>query len=234
MNRAGLPTILPLSGLALAVFVVLASPLAAAAAPEGPVATVLVEISSDEGTLSVAQAFSILGGGAGTWTVPLLLPESGAQPRMIEKIGDAPGLEIQVRGGATAKVRDGAVVVSGTPGMSGDFGVEIHFQVPVKDAHLVLGATTSLALVRVQVIHRGGPYALQVRPLAPFAYREESEGDGTWRYQDMLEPLPAGQRLRVAVGRLPSATGPYRTAGLALLLLVATGTAVLLVRRRAG
>ncbi len=221
-------------GLALAAFVALAARPAGAAMPQGPMATVVVEVSADEGSLSVAQAFSLVGGGSGTWTMPLLLPESGPSPRMIEKMGDAPGLELHAKGGATARILDGAVVVSGSPGTSGDFGVEVHWDVKVRDARLVLAATPLLDIARVQVIHRGGPYALQVRLLEPFVYREESEGDGTWRYQDLLEPIPAGQPLRVAVGRLPTGTGPYRAAGLALLLLVGAVAAVGLVRRRAG
>ena len=205
-----------------------------AASSNGPMATILVEISADEGSLSVIQVFSVVAAGTGTWTVPLLLPESGPQPRIIEKVGEAPGLAIRPRGGASARVRDGSVVVSGTPGTSGEFGVEIQWDVHVDDARLVLAAIPTLDVARVQVIHRGGPYAIQVRPLDPFVYREESEGDGTWRYQDLLEPIPAGSQLRVAVGRLPIGTGPYRTAGLAILLFVAAVTVVSIVRRRAG
>lgn len=207
---------------------------AAAADPGGVQAAVMVQVSADEGTLAVAQAFTLAGPGTGSWTMPLLLPESGPLPRMVEKLGDAPGLQVRARGGATAKVRDGLVVLSGTPGTSGDFGAEVQYQVPVSDARVVLAATPLLDIAQAQVIHRGGPYALQVRPLAPFAYREVAEADGTWRYQALAEPVSAGRPIRVAVGRLPTGTGPYRDAGLAVLLAVAAGTVLVLVRRRAG
>ncbi len=228
---AGCDRVLPVLAATLAI----AGPAlpASAAPPERPMATLWVEIGGDEGRLTVAQSLVLLGGGPGSWTVPLLLPETGPQPPRQQRVGEAPGLEVRPRGGASVEVRDGNVVVSGTPGTSGEFGAEVFYPVRVEDSRTVLAAVPGLTLAQVQVIHRGGPHALHVRPMEAFGYREESEGDGTWRYQDLSVPVPAGRPLRIAVGRLPVDSGPYQAAGLGVLAVVAALSVLGMARRRA-
>jgi hypothetical protein len=234
MKRFGQGARFAAFGVAVTVVAGMTSHPAVAAQPTGVVASLIVEIAAEEGAISVSESFQLSGGVTGSWVVPLLLPETGPQPPLVARVGDAPGLEVRGQGGASVRVRDGEVVVTGSPGMSGDFTVQVHYQVAVKDERVVLSTKPQVALARVQVVHRGGPYALQLRPLAAFAYSEESEGDGTWRTQELMEPVPVGGGLRIAVGRLPTATGPYRSAGLAVLLVVAAGAIVMGIRRRNG
>lgn len=200
---------------------------------EGPSGGVLlVEITQAEGVLQVAQAW-FPGPGKGARAFPLLVPEAGQTPAIRPAAGgDSEGIQARGRGGARAEYRDGALYVSGEPDGSGDFVLEVTYRIPVTTSRLVLRTPVTEPLVRVQVIHPGGTHALHVRPLHPYLFREEDEGDGAWRYQDLLGPLASGQVLRIAVGRLPEARRPYRWAG--VLVIGAVGLLALfeLLRRR--
>jgi len=222
--------------LALAAVPILAGPREASAFPgsgDGPPAGVLlVEVTPAEGSLQVAQAW-FPGPGAGPRQFPLLLPEEGPMPIIRPAAGEDPsGIQVRGRGGARAEFREGALWLAGQPDGSGEFGLEATWRIPVTTSRLVLRTTVTAPLDRVQVIHQGGPHALHVRPLRAYAFREEDEGDGAWRYQDIPGPLDAGEVLRIAVGRLPEVRQTYRSAGAGLLGAVGLVALILGLRRR--
>lgn len=199
-----------------------------------PGGVLLVEITPAEGALQVAQAW-FPGTAAGSRVFPLLLPEDGPGPEIRPAVGeDSGGLQVRGRGGARAEFRDGTLRLAGQPDGSGEFALEVTYRVPVTTSRLMFRVLVNDPLDRVQVIHQGGAHALHVRPLRPYAFREEDEGDGAWRYQDVPGPLRSGETLRVAVRRLPEARRPYRWAGAALLGTVGIFGLLVALRRRDG
>lgn len=192
-------------------------------------ASITVQVIASEGGLVVTQAVALSGlPGAVRFRMPLLLPESGPQPRM-------DGGAVRTRGGEGTRVEvtpDGAVM-SGMLGEGRQLVAEASYQIPVASSRLMLATTADVPLIGTTVITRRDRfYGLHVRPLLPFSYREEDGEDGTWVFQTATAEVAPGTPLRVAVGHLPVATGPYRAAALILGALVLAGLGFSLLASR--
>jgi len=221
--------------LPLALAALLLSPEAATFPQAGnrtPGGVLLVEISAVEGAIQVIQAW-FPGPVSAPVAFPLLLPEEGPSPAIRPAGGEgSEGIQVRARGGARGEFRDGGLWLAGQPNGQEEFGLEVSFRIPVTSSRQMLRAAVTAPLSQVQVAHPGGPHALHVRPLRPYAFREEDEGDGAWRYQQVPGPLAPGEVLRIAVGRLPEARRPYRWAGGALLVSVGLAALFWAMRRR--
>ncbi len=195
------------------------------------IASITLQILPSEGGLVVTQAVAVSGmPGAVRYRLPLLLPESGPQPLMGEG-------GVRARGGEGTRVAVTAagVEMSGMLRQGRQLVAEVSYQIPVASSGLVLSATADVPLVETTVItRRDRDYGLHVRPLMPFTYREEDGEDGTWAFQTATTDVAPGTSLRVAVGHLPLASGPYRAAALIVAALILFGLGFsLLARRRA-
>jgi hypothetical protein len=208
-----------------------AFPTAAQGRGRPTMASLSVQVLPSEGGLVVTQAMSLSGApGEVRYLMPLVLPETGPRPRL-------GGGGVRARGGEGTRVEvtpDGVLVI-GTLGTGRQVIAEASYEVPVSTSRLVLSVTPDLPLAGVTVItRRDRDYGLHVRPLVPFAYREEAGEDGTWVFQTAGDEVPPGATLRIAVGHLPAAVGPYRAAALIIAALVLAGLGLsLLARRRA-
>lgn len=192
-------------------------------------ASITVQVIPSEGGLVVTQGVALSGmPGAVRYRMPLLLPESGPQPL----VG---GGGVRARGGEGTRVEvtpDG-VVMSGMLGEGRQLVAEASYQIPVASSRLVLAATADVPLFGTTVITRRDRfYGLHVRPLLPFSFREEDGEDGTWVFQTATAEVAPGTPIRVAVGHLPAATGPYRAAALILGALVLAGLGLSLLASR--
>jgi hypothetical protein len=203
---------------------------AAVGAPAIPTLTVQV-VASDEG-LVVTEALSAQGGGRVAWSLPLLLPVTGPGPALAPKSDTVRnGVETRGQGGSSVSLEADRIAVTGEAGPG--FAAQVRYTLPVTDDRLDLRLSPAMTLGRVQVVTRRSPtYGAQVRPLAPYAVRSETEEDGTWTYLTLLEPLPAGATLKVAASHLPSAFGPYRAAAFAAVALALLALALGLAQGR--
>lgn len=219
-------------GFAMAVAMLLSG--TASAQAGGPMATLVVQVLATDDGLAVAE--SLRGTGASTavsWTVPLLVPEDAAGPALVPRNDANPqGIDVKATGGAQAAFSARGILVSAPAGTQ-EFQVQLRYNLPVRAGRLVLSATPEMALSRVQVVtRRSKGYAAQVRPLAPYGFREEVEEDGTWQYLTLLDPVPAGTPLRIALAHLPAPFGPYRAAGVAVVGVALLSLGVVVGRKR--
>lgn len=192
-------------------------------------ASITVQVVASEGGLVVTQAVALSGvPGAVRYRMPLLLPESGPQPVL-------GGGAVRARGGEGTRVEvtpDG-IMMAGVLGEGRQLVAEASYQIPVASSRLMLSTTADVPLIGTTVITRRDRfYGLHVRPLLPFSYREEDGEDGTWVFQTATAEVAPGTPLRVAVGHLPVATGPYRAAALILGALVLAGLGFSLLASR--
>jgi hypothetical protein len=208
----------------------------AAAMPR--VVTLSVQVMPGDDGLQVSEALRVTGGSTPVrYDVPLALPEGGRGPTIAprsEAVRD--GVETKAEGGAAVDFGGGALHVTGVPAVAGrPMTVQVRYTLPIESSRTVLAVTPAMPLERVQVVsRRTAAYVPQVRPLAPYAIREETEEDGTWVYQTTAEGVPAASTLRIAAGHLPYGPGPYRTAGGLLAGIALAALAVAVARGRRG
>ncbi len=155
---------------------------------------------------------------------PFLVPEDGPGPVMAPRSEAVPdGVEVQASGPVRASFGPDGLRLVPTGG-SGDARVEVRYTLPVRSGEMPLVLAPDRTLDRVRLVtRRTAAYAPQVRPLAPYAYDEEDDDDGTWQMLTLRDPVRAGTHLRVFLGHLPARFGPYRTAALLGLVAVAIG-----------
>ncbi|HHW97911.1 MAG: hypothetical protein ACOX51_01115 [Myxococcota bacterium] len=193
------------------------------------VAAVTVQVLPFESGLVVTQAIGVSGTpGNASFVIPLLLPTSGPRPMI------APGaIQARTAEGTRLDFTPKGIVMSGVFAPGRQLLAEVSYEIPVVSSRLVFEMTANVPVVSTTVItKRDRDYGLHVRPLLPFSFKEEDGEDGTWIYQNSLDELPAGQPLRIAVGHLPYATAPYRTAALIIAAIVAAGLGISLVTHK--
>ncbi|MBM4396495.1 MAG: hypothetical protein FJ087_12505 [Deltaproteobacteria bacterium] len=208
----------------------------AAEPPRSHFASLSVQVLPTEEGVQVSHALRVTGAGEPvSWTFPLLLPEGLPGPVPAPRTDAVPnGIDSKASGGAEVRFEADGIRVTGRPGPSGDFSAQVRYSIPVATGRATFAVRPGFPVGVVQVTTRRTPaYGLHVRPLAPYAYREEVEEDGTWQYLVLGDGIDAGERLEVAVAHLPAPFGPYRAAalGVAGLAAVALAWAVIAPRK---
>lgn len=199
-------------------------PAPAAASP----AILLAQVLVGEDQVTVIERLDVAGDprdAAGTF--PLLVPEDGPGPVPAPRSEAVPdGVEVETRGpvGASFGPEGLRIAPAGGPG---DARVEVRYTLPVRSADMSLVLAPERTLDRVRVVtRRTAAYAPQVRPLAPYAYEEEDDDDGTWQMLTLRDPVRAGTRLRVSLRHLPAPFGPSKAAALVGLVAVIAGVGI--------
>lgn len=201
-------------------------------------ASLVVQVIAGDSQLSVSQVLEIRPGDdtatSGTWTFPLLLPDRGPLPTMNRRSATHPGgLETRASGGASFLFGPDGLKVKGVPSSRGGLRAQVKYAIPVDAQALVFSTRPAFDLDGVRFITRRNPsYGIQLRPLVPYTYQEETEEEGTWQTMTATRPIRAGSVLSLSAGHLPSAFGPYRNTGIALVVLAAVILGIIMLSRR--
>ncbi len=206
-----------------------------APAPASP-AILIAQVLVGEDQVTVVSRLDVAGDprdAAGAF--PLLLPEDGPGPVLAPRSEAVPdGVEVQTSGPVRASFGPEGLRIAPAGG-PGNARVEVRYTLPVRSAEMPLVLAPERTLDRVRLVtRRTGAYAPQMRPLAPYAYEEEDDDDGTWQMLTLRDPVRAGTRLRVSLGHLPAPFGPYRTAALVGLVAVVVGVGLASLGRGRG
>ena len=195
-------------------------------------ASLVVQVVAGDSQVSVSQVLEIRAKGEsaadGTWEFPIL-------PAMKKRSTDHPnGVETKASGGARFQFGPDGLKVKGVPSSRGGLRAQVKYSIPVDSQALVLSTRPAFDLDGVRFITRRNPtYGIQLRPLVPYSYNEETEEEGTWQTMTATRPIRAGSVLSISAGHLPSAFGPYRDTGIALVFLAAAilGIAMLTTKK---
>lgn len=197
----------------------------------GMFASLAVQILPIEEGVQVSQSLRVSGPGeAVRFEFPLLVPAGIPGPSLEPRSEQNPGgIDVRASGGASVEHTGSGILVKGSPGPSGDFTVQVRYALRVEVPRATFNLAPATPIQRVQVMtRRDRAFGLHVRPLAPYAYREEVEEDGTWQYLVLQDGIGPGKALGIAVSHLPAPFGPYRAValGVAAVALVVLGLAM--------
>ena len=175
-----------------------------------------VQVLAREGAVSVVQMLTLSPGEPGEPApFPVMTTIDRGHPVVAPRgAGEPGGLLVKTSGAVSVRFDDGKLLVSRDGAGSGPARVQVSYTVDLGPAASGFVIEPAIELGRVTFVTRRTPtYSMQLRPLVPYSYHEESEEDGTWCYMTLMHGLGAGSSVEVSALHLPVAFDVYKAVG---------------------